>query len=220
MQFIGHPDITDDLNLVNSVLIQDPSTKVINLDSDTHFDNPNVIGGAQLLPPPEAVIAMVDQDEDKFNMIYYNYFNCPDMQKYVTIIIAYLYKKGNLLFYTPYLRDQADNTLIVKFLNMMYDVYGIGIGVINQNPCNYNIGMELVWNNLLYSAMIIPVTEFLFNHPIGIQIEIPILEMVKQDLNPYLFEIEESEKEKHIYDLVRKLKEKPNLKFPIGRIYC
>ena len=219
MQFLGHPDITDDLNLVNSILLQDPSTKIINLDSDTQFDNPNVINGAQLLPPPDAMIAMVDQDEERFNMIYYNYFNSPEIQQYVTIIIAYLYKKGNLLFYTPYLRDQTDNVVIVRFLNMMYDIYGIGIGVINQNPCNFNIAMIPIWNNLLYSAMIISATEFLFNHPVGIQIDIPILEMLKQDLSPYLFDMERSELEKHIYDLVVKLKEKPDLKFPLGRMY-
>ena len=218
MKFIGHADITDDLNLVQQMLITTPTTKIINLDMDTKFDNPNVIGGGQLLPPPDAMIAMANQDERQFDMIYSEYYSTPDIQQMVTIIIAYLYKQGNILFYTPILKDNTENIIIVKFLNIIYDYFGLGIGVVGQNQFVVNNNMETIWNNLLYTNMIISPNEFLFNHPIGIQIAIPILEMLKVDMKNVLFDISDDEMEKHIYRLVKQFKEKPNLQFPIVRM--
>ena len=66
--------------------------------------------------------------------------------------------------------------------------------------------------------MIIAPSEFLYNHPLGMQIEIPILEMLKADMSNVLLFMEDNEMEKHIYDLVKKFKEKPDLKFPITRV--
>lgn len=219
MQFVGHADITDDLNLVNMTLYQDPTTKIVNLDPDTQFDNSNVIVGSMLLPPPDAMIAMANQDEAQFDLIYNMYFDTPEIQQYITIILAYLYKKGNLLFYSPILKDPTENIIIVKFLNLLYDKYGLGIGVINQTPCNFNMSMKIIWNNLLYSSMIISPREFLINHPVGMQIDIPIMEMLKQDLSEYLLEDDNLEKERRIYELSARLKEKPNLIIPVGRMY-
>lgn len=217
MRFVGHADITDDLNLVQQSLMI-PNIKIINLDSDTKFENPNVIEGGYLLPPPDAMIAMVNQDEAQFDMIYSNYYSTAELQQYVTIIIAYLYKQGNILFYSPIVKDNTENIIIVKFLNMLYDRFGIGVGVVGQTPFTLNTSMEFIWNNLLYTNMIITPNEFLYNHPVGMQIEIPILEMLKVDMRNILLDMEDNEMEKHIYALVQKFKEKPNLQFPISRM--
>ena len=214
MQFRGEAIITDDINLVQQSQ-SIPGTKIINLDSDTRFSNPDVIGGGLLLPPPDAMMAMVDGDEQRFDIIYNAHYETPELSEYMVIIFGFLFNTGNLIFYHPDLHA-TDNTMITKFLNIMYDKFGLGIGIPGQVVCQYDARHIVQWLNMLYSILLITPPYFLREYPVGIQIDPQIMGMLLQDMK--LLDITQEDKEKHIYDLVKKYKEKPNLVVPVHSI--
>ena len=72
----GDISITDNLEMVTDFAINPPQNlTIVNLDEFTEFQDNNVLGGVALLPPPEAVMAQVDGDEQSYNIIEITIYN-------------------------------------------------------------------------------------------------------------------------------------------------
>lgn len=182
----GNIHITSNLHILNTIPIQ--STRIVSLDDDGLLDNsPYVIIGTCLLPPPQAKIAEADGNEQLYDMIYSNYLWEPHNQEFITALIAYLYKGGNLVIYLP---NEDDNTR-VKFLFHLYNLYGIRIGDLDSNdpnliPCFYNDGYRPLWIDMIYNAGIISAYEFLYYFPENIPLSIDrIMNGIIDEIKPY-----------------------------------
>ena len=75
--FKGSMSLIFDPKIVCNIMMQNPSVRVISLDEDNAVpmlcdeNNPQVIPGTILLPPIEAMWAIVDEQMEAFNQIYY-----------------------------------------------------------------------------------------------------------------------------------------------------
>lgn len=212
----GHIDITDNLDFITDLLMNPiVNTLIINLDEDRHLKGNNVVGGAILLPPPEAVMAEIDGDEQSYDIIYNNYFSQPLINQFMMGVINYLYNGGNLVMYFPSL-DTSETKTISKLLNMIWMRYGIGIGIVGQAPGAYNEQYIPLWLNKLYEAGTIDGRTFLRMYPINTNIEEPNLERLVQEIRPYA---ENYQKQvEYIYRLVKVYKEKPNIRLGIYKV--
>lgn len=213
----GRIDITDNLDFVKEVVFTRPlNTTIINLDEEVKLDSDNVLGGGALLPPPEAIMAEIDGDEPSYDAIYNMYYdNDPFVIHYVSAIINYLYRGNNLLLYYPDL-NPTESMTIPKFLKLFWDRYGICIGVINQRDCAYDWKCIPMWLNMMYTARMLPTRDFLLKYPIDARVEEPILELLVNDIRP----INKTfiEKKQYVLSLIRKIKQKPELKIPFYQL--
>jgi hypothetical protein len=110
---IGRIDITDNLDFVKEVLMNpDPNTILINLDEfNNSLNGPYTIQGVELLPPPEAVIAEQESDMEAYDFIYDAWYNQPELNLFVTGLIASLYQGKNILMYYPDLNPAESITI-------------------------------------------------------------------------------------------------------------
>ena len=217
MILTGRIDITDNLDFVKEVVFSRPiNTTVINLDEDLKLESDNVLGGGPLLPPPEAIMAEIDGDEPAYDIIYNMYYdNDHFIIHYVSAIINYLYRGNNLLLYYPDL-NPTESMTIPKFLNLFWNRYGIGIGILNQRDCVYDWKCIPMWLNMMYTARMIPTRDFLCKYPTDAYVEEPILELLVNDIRPINKTFQE--KKNYVVSLIKKFKEKPDLKIPFMQL--
>lgn len=154
--------ITDNLNIVMNV--PDNSVRVIALDEGEFLNpnDPNVIVGSCLLPPPEALIAEVDGDEDLYNLHYMTHFNNPYNQQFIAALIGALYQGTSLLLFTPKIKD---NFTIVKLREMFWGFFGIKIGIAGVDECVYDQKCIPIWLNMIFLSDIISPNEYLIMYP-------------------------------------------------------
>lgn len=154
--------ITDNYNIV--ITVPDSSVKVIALDEGEFINpnDPNVIVGSCLLPPPEALIAEVDGDEDLYNFHYMNHLNSPYNQQFIAALIGALYKGTSLLLFIPQIKD---NFTVGKLREMFWGFFGIKIGVAGIDECAYDPKCIPIWLNMIFMADIISPNEFLIMYP-------------------------------------------------------
>lgn len=154
--------ITDNINIVMNV--PDSSVRVIALDEGEFLNpnDPNVIVGSCLLPPPEALIAEVDGDEDLYNLHYITHLNTPYNQQFVSALIGALYKGTSLLLFIPQIKD---NFTVVKLREMFWGFFGIKIGIAGMDECAYDPKCIPIWLNMIFLADIISPNEYLIMYP-------------------------------------------------------
>lgn len=206
----GRIDITDNIILIRELLnsLAD-STVIINLDEDNKLEGNIVIQGTMLLPPPEAIIAEQDGDEYSYDTILNEYYNIPDMQMFVTGIINMLYRGNNILFYYPDL-NPTESITIPKLLNLFWNKFGLGIGIIGIRECSYNYANTPMWLNMLYSVDAISAYEYLSKYPNDAKILDSFMSKLIGDIRP----IDEGSENKinTIYRLRKMLHEKPTVR--------
>ena len=161
----GRIDITDNIFLIRDILnsLAD-STVIINLDEDNKLVGDIVIQGTMLLPPPEAIIAEQDGDELTYDNVMNDYYNIPDLQLFVTGIINSLYQGINILIYYPDL-NPAESITVPKLLNLFWNKFGIGIGIIGAREGFYNYKNIPMWLNMLYNVDAINGYQYLTMYP-------------------------------------------------------
>lgn len=209
--------ITDNIEVVYQTPT-DGSVKIISMDEDNKLpeNNSNIIPGTCLLPPIDAKYAEADGNEQMYDAIYSEYLFAPYQQQYITALIGYLYKGGNLLFFLP---EQYTNTL-QKFVQHMLARYGIKIGIIGaERPEDYQFFYDLhyipCWLNMMYKGNIILPEEYLRLYPLDARLDIDpgVLNKLLEDLRPYADTIQGQIDV--IIDYHKKIHVNPNLRMPI-----
>lgn len=180
--------ITDNIDQIYNVPLNG-STKIINMDEDgILMENQNIIGGICLLPPMEAKIAEADGNEQKYDAIYSSYLLEPYQQKFISALIAFLYKGGNLLIFLP---EIGYNNTTQKLIMHLYTLYGIHIGLIGdpnpvQSNCYYDDKCIPIWLNMIYTARVISPYEYLYEYPVDAPItNEQVLSILIDDIKPY-----------------------------------
>lgn len=203
----GRIDITDNIILIRDILnsLAD-STIIINLDEDNKLVGDIVIQGTMLLPPPEAIIAEQDGDEFTYDSVMNDYYNIPDLQLFVTGIINSLYQGINILLYYPDL-NPAESITVPKLLDLFWNKFGIGIGIIGVREGFYNYKNTPMWLNMLYNVDAINGYQFLTLYPTNAIILDGFMSKLINEIRP----IDEGSKGKinTIYRLRERLHEKP-----------
>jgi hypothetical protein len=214
----GNILITSDKNIIFQTINTMPDVKIISLteDNDLNMNPGYFISGTVLLPPIDAVIAEIDGDEQKYDMIYYNHLSSPIVQEYMSTIIAFLYKGGKLLLYFP--NEEYNNTMI-KLLNFIMAIYGIHIGILgdlnyDNASCYFDANLEWYQLDLIYYYTgIIDWREYLYYYPIDVPINNQMVNLLMNQIKPYGDTYEQ--KLNVIKRLRVGIKEKPNLINPI-----
>lgn len=207
---IGRIDITDNIVLIRELLCSlADSTIIINLDEDNKIEGEIVVQGTVLLPPPEAVIAEQDGEEFVYDNILNDYYNIPDIQLFVTGIINMLYRGVNVLFYYPDL-NPAESVTVPKLLNLFWNKFGLGIGIIGMRDSIYNYKNIPMWLNMLYNVNAVDAYEYLSKYPIDATIFDNYMSRLIEEIRP----IDEGSKGKinTIYRLRERLHEKPGVR--------
>jgi len=201
----GSIDITDNLQFVQEMIsIGNLNLVIINLDEyNDQIRGENVIQGAELLPPPAAVIAEQDGDMTAYNYIYDSWYNDPSIQLFVTGLITTLYRGKNILFYYPELNDQESIT-IPKLFEMFWRRFGIRFGVTGVSPAYYDFKSTPVWLNLMFQYGVVGVNEYLTLYPDDARIQPREMERLVSIVKPT-----EQDKPKAILEYQKKLKQNP-----------
>jgi len=193
----------------------DNSVMVVNLDEDRKLSEliPNAIEGVILLPPVDAKIAEVDGDEAKYNSIYLAYLY--NQQDFMSAIIAFLYKGGNLMIYLP---DEYNYTK-QKLCEFIFQIYGIHIGDLqnpNNNQCYYNLKCIPFWLNILFKRDLITWLDWVRKMPLDAYDQRGILggdpiafNKAVELMNPYTDTYENKVEELKLYH--KKVHENPKL---------
>jgi hypothetical protein len=208
---IGRIDITDNLDFVKEVLMNpDPNTILINLDEfNNSLNGPYTIQGVELLPPPEAVIAEQESDMEAYDFIYDAWYNQPELNLFVTGLIASLYQGKNILMYYPDL-NPAESITIPKMLAIFWNKYGIGIGTLGVNNGTYRLNCTPLWLAMMYQCGVIGYVEFLVVFPDDAHIQGPEMNRLLLDIRPIGKNIQECVND--ILRLQKRLKKNPLVK--------
>ena len=158
--------ITDNEEIIRTVPLN--QVKIISLDEDGILEGSNFIGGTCLLPPMEAKIAEADGNEQLYDSYYSNHLLLPFQQQFITALIAFLYRGGNLILYLPEI-GYCNTTR--KLVEHLFRLYGIHPGIIGeQNPqeanCFYDVRCIPIWLNLMICANVISAKEYLLKLPV------------------------------------------------------
>lgn len=158
--------ITDNEEIIRAVPLN--QVKIISLDEDGILEGSNFIGGTCLLPPMEAKIAEADGNEQLYDSYYSNHLLLPFQQQFITALIAFLYRGGNLILYLPEI-GYCNTTR--KLVEHLFRLYGIHPGIIGeQNPqeanCFYDVRCIPIWLNLMICANVISAKEYLLKLPV------------------------------------------------------
>lgn len=190
---------------------------VVNMDEDHKLSKliPNSIEGTILLPPVDAKIAEIDGDETKYNSIYLDHLY--HQQDFMSAIIAFLYKGGNLLIYLP---DEYNYTK-QKLCEFIFRTYGIHIGDLedpNNNKSYYDMKCIPFWLNILYTRDLITCYEWLLLMPLdaytieGVLGGNPAIFLrVVENINPYVESNDIKDKIQYVKEYHAKLHKNPKL---------
>lgn len=215
--------ITDKEEIVYNAPLMS-GTKIINLDEDgVLMEHESIIGGTCLLPPIEAKIAEADGNEQMYDLIYANHLLEPFQQQFISALLSYLYKGGNLILFLP---ELGYTNTMQKLIFHIWDKYGVHIGIIgDMNPqvanCYYDDKCIPIWLNMIYSARVISYKEYLYMYPLDAVIQNhQVIEELINEISP----LGESINDKLVYiDRLRKLiHQKPETRpalFQIRRNY-
>lgn len=163
--FNGTIYITYDINLCLSNLGNCKS--IIVADNTDVYNIPDKIGGSLLLPPYEALAAMIDENDEKFRYEYLRYLSTdPMVIKFIDIILQALISGTNmLLFIEP---EGPNYTMVLK--EYFLESFGIVLG--DQNvPFQYNQAFFPIVISRLYMNDAIPKEYFLKLFPENIQFD-------------------------------------------------
>lgn len=186
--------ITDNIDVIYNTPITNLS-KIISLDEDNVLgDYKDIIGGTCLLPPMEAKIAEADGNEQLYDSIYSSHLLIPFQQQFISALIAFLYKGGNVLLFLP---ELGYTNTSEKLIEHLFRLYGIHPGLIgHQNPqisnWYYDAKCIPIWLNLIYCVGVITTSEYLYMYPTdAIITNEQVLNMIINYLKPYGLTINE-----------------------------
>lgn len=200
--------LTDDIGVIHKILsCHNEGMKVLSLDEDGALDlnDPNTIGGTILLPPVECRIAEMDGDMATYDHIYRNYMASESVDKFMSAIIIYLFKGGNLMCYHPDIRSTA----ILKMADMIASIYGIRLGVCQhpEFPVRYSSKFIHIWLWILYNTGTIDPITYLKLMPLNVPLPDFAIEKLLMDIKPFGSTIQEQVET--LYRLRVRYKEKP-----------
>lgn len=139
--FKGDIFITSDENVALASAMNQ-SFKVMVL-ADNAYD---IFGaGAPVYPisyllPPYAALEMEDMGNlNGFYESYYSHLMSDEVDSYICLILAGLYKGYNILIYVP--QDEAQMTFVSALLQYIQTYFGLTIGT-PQYPCGFNVQFE------------------------------------------------------------------------------
>ena len=212
--------ITDSEDIVYTVP-RDANIRIVSLDEDGILDrtnNPSILVGTCLLPPVEAMIAEADGNEQLYDLAYNRHLLEPYQQSFISALLSYLYKGGNLILFLPELGTCTREKLVYH----LYDRYGIHPGVIgSQDPIKANWYSDdkciPLWLNMIYTVHAITAYEYLYMYPEDAEInnKFVISELLKE-IRPY--EDTYYEKINNIIRLHKLIHKKKNVTNPIEEV--
>lgn len=139
--------------------------KLIVMSEEIPFDrnDPNIIFGTCLLPPPIAKMAEIDGDAERFYEMYSEYLLSDIPVDFISVILGFLHKGGNI---TLVVNCDLNEPWLIAFTNHLMMYYGINLGSI-VSPFSYNPAFDDCINGILYSSGIESPYEYLYNHTPG-----------------------------------------------------
>ena len=208
----GDISITDNIDFIRDIIFSPPNDniKIISVEEVPSIDInlPNIIGGACLLPPIDAMMAAANGDEEAFYSFYVDHMNTPAIMEFVNLLISVLYRGTSLILYYP----EDDLNLKGHILDMFWKRYGILIGEVSVRQCQYDITATPIWLESTFETGVMSPMEFLRLYPEGVDIPDRIIYNLIAAIQPvgdtYL------EKVNYINSIKHKLKEKKNLIIP------
>lgn len=216
----GQIYLTDNLDVIHQFPI-DPLHRIINMDEDDVLPETNyILQGTCLLPPIDAKIAEADGDERKYDAIYSSHLLAPYQQEFISAILAYLYKGGEFIIF---LTELGYNETRNKFIEHMFRIYGIHIGVIGDpNPqnanCYYDERCIPIWLNMIFTAKVIGPEEYLSQYPIDAPLNnTNVLNLLVEEMNPIGRTYDE--KIKYILQFHKRIHKYPNIHQVLEGIY-
>lgn len=154
--------ITHDINLCLSNL--NVCKTIVVADDIDAYTIPDKIGGSLLLPPYEALAAMIDDDDERFRYDYITYLSTdPIVNKFIDIILQALIAGTNIiLFIEP---EGPNFTMVLK--EYFLSTFGLLLGD-ESNPFEFNPNYVFSILNRLYMNDSIEKEYYLKLYPIEI----------------------------------------------------
>lgn len=183
---LGQIYITDNLDVVYNSPLQ--TTRIISMDEDNIIDPNIALKGTCLLPPMEAKMAEIDGNEQQYNFIYDQYLRFGAPKVYISALLAAIYKGWNVMIFLP---DIGEDYTCIKFVNFVYFIYGIHIGIIGardpkDNSWYYDTKYLPIWLGMLYMSDVISPYEFLYQYPLEAPLnDDNIMGKLINDIKPY-----------------------------------
>lgn len=170
--------ITYDMNLCLANL--NACKTIIIADEPDRYNIPGKIGGSLLVPPYQALAAVIDGDEEKFRYEYLNYLTMdPTVNKFINIILQALLAGTNIIF----LMDREGPT---KFDMILKEYFMISFGIIlgdDNTQFQYDLNYIPIILNKLYTEDDITPQSYLEMFPLEIPFDPFILRKLAFDLN-------------------------------------
>lgn len=157
--------ITTDINLCLSNL--NMCKTIIIADEPDNYRIPQAIGGSLLLPPYEAMTALINGNDAEFNMGYMDYLNNnPSVYKFINIILQALIAGTNIIF----LIDSEGINFELSLREFFMTSFGILIGD-SGHVFSYDITYTPIILNRLYISDDISKETYLTLYPNDMNIE-------------------------------------------------
>lgn len=169
--------ITYDMNLCLANL--NTCKTIVIADEVDMYNIPGKIGGSLLMPPYQALMAVIDGDEERFRNEYLQYLSSdPTVNKFINIILQALLAGTNIIF----LIDKEGPTKFDMVLKEYFmAVFGIILGD-GSTQFQYNINYIPVILNKLYTEDDISPENYLKTFPIEIPFDPFILRKLSFDM--------------------------------------
>ena len=152
---------------------------VISEDIPVNPSDPNTISGSCLMPPPMAMMAMIDGDAERFYEEYSEYLLSDIPVDFISVIVGYLHTGGNLSMLLP---AGLGEPWVCALLNHFMTYYGICIGTA-MSQFSYNMQYNDCINDIIYSSGMESPYEYLVNHTIGMPFPNHILMQLQSQLS-------------------------------------
>ena len=175
--------ITTDINLCLSNL--NMCKTIIIADEPDNYRIPQAIGGSLLLPPYEAMTALIDGNDAEFNMGYMDYLNNnPSVYKFINIILQALIAGTNIIF----LIDSEGINFELSLREFFMTSFGILIGD-SSHVFSYDITYTPIILNRLYISDDISKETYLTLYPNDMDIEPFFVSKLSYEFNIILNDI-------------------------------
>jgi len=169
--------ITYDMNLCLANL--GTCKTIVVADEPDIYNSPGKIGGSILVPPYEALAAIIDGDEEKFRYEYLNYLNTNlTANKFINILLQALMAGTNMIIILD--REGPKFDMVLKEYFMMF--FGIVLGD-ESNAFQFDLNYIPAILNRLYMDDDIPVNNFLQLYPENLPYDPVILRKMAFDYN-------------------------------------
>lgn len=179
--FKGTMSITTDLNTVQNmlgshriVIIGEPDPQLVQMT--------NAVVGSVLLPPYQAMMALMDNDYNNFNMIYYNHLSTQECLSFVSVLVKSMIQGTSLLLY---MKPDEYNMYYNAFELYLLNTFGIQIGSTSK-PFMYNNNYDPVIYSLLYMNDLITIQELFLIYPAGVQFNDNVVMKLINEMRPVI----------------------------------